>query len=397
LGVNCVSAEDRAGAIEFCAGLDARNRGGLSIDEAAAIRLYTGNALYGALNERLRIMARERKLQYVHLFHGIARLIQSALLKLPASPEGTVFRGVHAAKANLDLGYEDGLAFEWGQFTSCSTKGGVAEEFAAAGSVFAVRCFGGRCLKEFSMVPKEDEVTLPIGTRLRVTGGLTQGSMPIFLEEVHKSGRTAAEEATAAAKEATAAADKATAEATRLRQELAALTTGAGVAGAQGVVDAPAGSYAESDAAALRALRAECPELREMWDEGKPVWAWEGLTFSGAGGAHAGRVVNILLQGKGLTGSVPAALGQLTALTRLVLTDNQLTGGVPAALGGLTALTWLCLDNNHLTGEVPEELGALTALEVLYLNGNYQLTSVPAAWRRGGALEESGCDNCIER
>ena len=191
----------------------------------------------------------------------------------------------------------------------------------------------------------------------------------------------------------------------------------------------------DSEAAdVLRAWRAQCPELRELWDESGSVTAWEGVTFGEAGGAHAGRVVEIMLEDKGVTGDVPAALGGLTALQELRLNENQLTS-VPAALGALTALTVLDLDGNQLTsvpaalGEltalevlilrgnrltsvpaelgaltaltslelsynqltsVPAELGALTALEVLLLHGN-QLTSVPAAWERGGALEKSGC------
>jgi len=40
---------------------------------------------------------------------------------------------------------------------------------------------------------------------------------------------------------------------------------------------------------------------------------------------------------------------------------------------------------------VPPELGALTALKTLWLSQNPQLTSVPAEWKPGGALEQSGC------
>ena len=201
---------------------------------------------------------------------------------------------------------------------------------------------------------------------------------------------------------------------------------------------------AESDADALRAWRAECPELagwgvswRAMWDESKPVTAWAGVTFGEAGGADAGRVVQIKLEEKGLTGEVPAALGGLTALTLLSLDQNRLTSvpaelgaltalttltlygnlltsvpaelgrltaltllflsgnlltSVPAALGALTALTALHLDGNQLTS-VPDELGGLTTLTMLDLSWN-QLTSVPAEWEVGGALQKSGCMIC---
>jgi leucine-rich repeat protein SHOC2 len=144
---------------------------------------------------------------------------------------------------------------------------------------------------------------------------------------------------------------------------------------------------------------------------GEPVTAWEGVTFGKAGGAKAGRVVEIQLYKKGLTGDVPVALGALTALKVLDLGGNQLTR-VPAELGGLTALTVLGLGGNQLTSvpaelgglttlmflnlsgnrptSVPVELGGLTALTVLRLSEN-QLMSMPAEWKRGGALQMSGC------
>ena len=70
---------------------------------------------------------------------------------------------------------------------------------------------------------------------------------------------------------------------------------------------------------------------------------WAGVTFGEAGGAHAGRVVEIWLEDEGLTGEMPAALGGLTALTMLDLSGNQLTGEVPGKLWGLTTLTVLDL------------------------------------------------------
>ena len=65
---------------------------------------------------------------------------------------------------------------------------------------------------------------------------------------------------------------------------------------------------------------------------------WEGVTFGEAGeagGADAGRVVRIILDGKGLTGSVPAAIGGLTGLRKLELSRNQLTS-IPLETGRLT-------------------------------------------------------------
>ena len=49
-------------------------------------------------------------------------------------------------------------------------------------------------------------------------------------------------------------------------------------------------------------------------------------------------------------GTIPDAIGDLTALTYLNFFYNVLSGTIPDAIGGLTALTWLRLHNNKLTG-----------------------------------------------
>ena len=51
-----------------------------------------------------------------------------------------------------------------------------------------------------------------------------------------------------------------------------------------------------------------------------------------------------------LTGTLPAALGNLTSLTGLTLSGNLLTGSIPAGIGNLTGLTSLSLAGNQLTG-----------------------------------------------
>jgi Leucine-rich repeat (LRR) protein len=73
--------------------------------------------------------------------------------------------------------------------------------------------------------------------------------------------------------------------------------------------------------------------------------------------------------------SIPAALGNLTHLTKIILWRNQLTE-IPEALGNLTNLTHLYLWNNQLT-EVPATLGNLINLRYLNLSFN-QLTDIPA-------------------
>jgi hypothetical protein len=69
-------------------------------------------------------------------------------------------------------------------------------------------------------------------------------------------------------------------------------------------------------------------------------------------------------------GTIPDAIGDLTALTYLDLRGNELSGTIPDVIGGLTALTSLSLGSNELSGTIPDAIGGLTALTELGLNSN---------------------------
>ena len=60
---------------------------------------------------------------------------------------------------------------------------------------------------------------------------------------------------------------------------------------------------------------------------------------------------SLLIHGGGLTGQIPAEIGELTNLTILSLVDNSLlTGSIPPQMGNLTNLIHLNLSDNQLTG-----------------------------------------------
>ena len=69
-----------------------------------------------------------------------------------------------------------------------------------------------------------------------------------------------------------------------------------------------------------------------------------------------------------LAGAVPAALGDLTALRSINMTNQQLTGEIPPELGHLPCLNALNLRDNQLTGSIPPELG-----NPLNFTGSFQL------------------------
>lgn len=98
---------------------------------------------------------------------------------------------------------------------------------------------------------------------------------------------------------------------------------------------------------------------------------WYGVTFSG------GRVTELDLSDNGLTGVLPAELGNLSNLSVLDLQENELSGPIDSWIGMLTALVELHLQQNQLTGSIPDELGNLVHLEYLNLRGNQLKGVIP--------------------
>ena len=64
---------------------------------------------------------------------------------------------------------------------------------------------------------------------------------------------------------------------------------------------------------------------------------------------QSGKIVAMNLSGKGLTGTIPESIGDLTDLETLDLSNNNLTGVIPESIGNLTNLTTLDLSGNNLT------------------------------------------------
>lgn len=101
---------------------------------------------------------------------------------------------------------------------------------------------------------------------------------------------------------------------------------------------------------------------------------WFGVTVTND------RVTKLELYGNNLTGSIPAEIGNLTALELLDFNGNNLIGNIPAELENLTVLNALHLGGNQLSGAVPNNLLKLVNLSYLGLAGN-ELTSLPADFK----------------
>ena len=85
---------------------------------------------------------------------------------------------------------------------------------------------------------------------------------------------------------------------------------------------------------------------------------------------------------RGLVGTIPRELGNLSQLKYLYLNSNQLSGNIPKELGNLNQLLkYLYLNDNQLSGSIPSELGNLNQLKYLYLNDNQLIGSIPSELR----------------
>ena len=108
------------------------------------------------------------------------------------------------------------------------------------------------------------------------------------------------------------------------------------------------------------------------WLSEQPLGRWHGVTTNAEG-----EVTRLELRINNLSGSLPAALGQLDALEVLSLDRNSLSGSLPVELGQLSNLTRLAMNRNSLSGSIPSELGNLSKLSIIGLARNQLSGSLP--------------------
>jgi len=135
---------------------------------------------------------------------------------------------------------------------------------------------------------------------------------------------------------------------------------------------------------------------KQEWLTATPIDKWYGVTVTG------NRVTGLVLYNNNLNGSIPASIGNLTALANLAifgnsglqdkipasignlvnlqslnLSNNNLSDTITSALGNLIHLTTLSLAGNKLSGDLPSSFGQLTSLTDLALNTN-KITGIPS-------------------
>jgi len=159
---------------------------GLSVDEAAAINIYTRewatreDSLYYILNKNLR----EANRQLIKPFFPYLKLFLTALKKVPKH-KGPVWRGV---EGNLLPQYQKGQELFWWGCSSCTTDMKSLALFLGKGprTLFNIHCNNSVNIKILSQFQTEDEVLLPPATYLEVTNvfDAENGLMIIELKEV---------------------------------------------------------------------------------------------------------------------------------------------------------------------------------------------------------------------
>mmetsp|Transcript_3709 Transcript_3709/g.6967 ORF Transcript_3709/g.6967 Transcript_3709/m.6967 type:complete len:123 (-) Transcript_3709:56-424(-) len=89
-------------------------------------------------------------------------------------------------------------------------------------------------------------------------------------------------------------------------------------------------------------------------DSGVPVCDWDGVTCrvstTNSGSTSETVVSEVSLPAKGLSGSIPTELGQLTELEHLTLKNNILQGSIPKEIANLKKLVTLDFTECFLTG-----------------------------------------------
>ena len=145
---------------------------GLTIDESAAIRLYTmewkkpHRSLYCLFNQTLK----ETSEQSLRPYFKYLKLLVTAIVKLPCTPPMTIWRGV---TKDVSAEFRPGTPVTWWSFSSCTVSLPILENNMYLGNtgnrtLFSVEAINGRKIRAHSHFTTEDEILLLPGTQMVV-------------------------------------------------------------------------------------------------------------------------------------------------------------------------------------------------------------------------------------
>ncbi|KAI3809443.1 hypothetical protein L1987_25416 [Smallanthus sonchifolius] len=111
------------------------------------------------------------------------------------------------------------------------------------------------------------------------------------------------------------------------------------------------------------------------WNNSLHFCDWTGVTC----GRWHKRVTYIVLESRGLEGSLSPHVGNLSFLRKLSLSNNSFQGVIPDELGRLYRLRLLTLEENKFTGVIPANISGCSNLEELNLSKNKLVGSISKA------------------
>ncbi len=118
-----------------------------------------------------------------------------------------------------------------------------------------------------------------------------------------------------------------------------------------------------------------------------PLSTWYGVTVRNK------RVVKLQMYSNNISGALPSAIGDLTALDSLILAGNKINGTIPSAIGNLKKVVFIDLGGNQLTGNFPASLFTLTQLKTFGFAGNQLSGTISTAVGNLVNLESFWIDN----
>ncbi|CAF3670191.1 unnamed protein product [Rotaria sp. Silwood1] len=123
-------------------------------------------SLYSILNETLRVADREQ----LRPWFKYLKLILTALVKIPSTPQETVWRGI---RKDLSSEFPRGTPVIWWGFSSCTTTLHVLENnlylgYESSRTLFSIDAINAKNVRSHSFFRNEDEVLLLPGTYMEV-------------------------------------------------------------------------------------------------------------------------------------------------------------------------------------------------------------------------------------